>query len=926
MERILRVLPAWLVDSPFSKGSGIGAKILIGFCLSAGLTFTTVIVGMVGYDNIAREFGVISNERVPEIQSTAEVATGTRELISLVAQIAETTETSRLNFLRASISSQIAELRETTEGLPASDLTVAFGAEIDVFSAAADAVADNVGALIALRVQKAAHFAELVDLKRAAEREIQFIGQTAQSEITTGEARAVNASRTMLDNLVEGDMQVAARLNEIRVLSNRLASLAAVTFIDAENPAIVRHSASTDTTIAALEAALTNLETDLPPATIEALQKLVDLVRDQRRNTHNRDVGIGMVEVEKYHLRADGGLAEAIAQHADVTRGNADTATNNIIGEIRDLISDEVNQLSVALQQQRRFDTFFSHLLLSTDMVDPQEIEKTAKKVARRVKSLVTGAAKVSPKLEDIAQKAGAFAAGDKDLFALRSAEIRLNSAVQAIKTDAFDAAAEIGKLANGLSVASIGKIRSAAGAVDVGISAARTQMVILGALAAVGTAILAYFLVFRKLSRPLNALATATAVLADGDLTAPIPESGGRGDEIGKIQDALLVFRDNAVMVERLAAEKAKADSEAAQAQEDMLARLQRSIGKAARAASNGDLSQRVTDEFDHDTLQTLANDLNGLIAAIDTGIGEISEVLAAMSEADLTKRVETKLDGAFESLSVSTNATADQLARTIEDIQTAANGVRSFADKIRVTTDQVASQSTEQAQSLKEISATIATMNNGIGENARSAHNAERLTHDVANRARTSKKTVDEAVKAVGKIEANAAKISEMVAMIDAVAFQTNLLALNAAVEAARAGDAGRGFAVVAQEVRSLAQRTTASAMDIKGIIAESHRAVTNGVSLVNATGDSLNEIMSGVSELHESIAQISTAAADQAEDLNALTNAVDEVDRTTADNAGLSEQSATSIQELADLIGDLDRRLATFDLARTTRNRAA
>ena len=905
------------VLSRFLPGMGIGTVILSGFGVSAALTLLAVGAGVLGYTNIAKEFAVISQARVPEITATSTVLTDTRRLVTLVARIAASATAEDVDTLRGDMTDQVDALRTTIDQMVQTEQTAMLSAGIEDYLTAAQTVAGNVADLIALREQKRVLTAELVEIKKAAQREIQFIAQTAQSEITTGEARTVNASRTMLDQLVETDFQEYSRVATMRVLVNRIASLVTVVFVDQHSAAILPQTKKISALATELEALLDLSGTGLDAATREDLRRFIALAHDQQKNATTRDAGTGIAEMEKAFMGPDAALATLQEENQNAARAKADQAFDSMIAEVRGLISGEVNQLSIALQQQRRFDTYFNGLLVAGTMTDQEAIAKTAKKIARRVKSLTVGAGKVSPKLEEIALSAGKFVVAETDIFALRLRELALLDQVAAATETAYRSAEAVGASANGLSASSISKISDASMNVAGVIARARTQMLTLGAAVVMGAILLAYGLVYRRLSRPLKTLAIETRELADGNLKVKMVASQGRVDEIGQIQDALLIFRDNALLVEKLAEEKAASDQEAENEREEMLNRLRDSIGQVARAAANGDLSQRVNAEFTHPALKSLAEDLNHVVSAIDTGIGEVSEVLSAMANADLSKRVECKLDGAFERLSVGANSTADQLARAIEDIQTAANGVRSFADQIKITTDQVAEQSTGQAQSLKHVAETIATMTSGVAANAESAKHAEKLTSTVANRARLSKETVDEAVTAVGRIEQNALQIANIVSLIEDIAFQTNLLALNAAVEAARAGDAGRGFAVVAQEVRSLAQRAGASATDIKSIIQESQDAVNNGVSLVNATGEALTEIQSGVADLHENVARISEAAAHQAADLDAINGSVAEVDRSTAANAGLSANSATSIQELADLIGELDQLVATFNL---------
>jgi methyl-accepting chemotaxis protein len=198
---------------------------------------------------------------------------------------------------------------------------------------------------------------------------------------------------------------------------------------------------------------------------------------------------------------------------------------------------------------------------------------------------------------------------------------------------------------------------------------------------------------------------------------------------------------------------------------------------------------------------------------------------------------------------------------------------------------------------------------------ENAQAANQSASGTRDVADR---GGQVVAKAVDAMARIEESSRKISDIIGVIDEIARQTNLLALNAAVEAARAGDAGRGFAVVASEVRSLAQRSSQAAKDIKDLITNSNTEVKEGVSLVNSAGNSLSQIMESVKQVADIVADIATASAEQATGLDQVNKALTQIDEMTQQNSALVEENAATAKTLEQQAAAMKERVAFFRLA--------
>jgi methyl-accepting chemotaxis protein len=211
-------------------------------------------------------------------------------------------------------------------------------------------------------------------------------------------------------------------------------------------------------------------------------------------------------------------------------------------------------------------------------------------------------------------------------------------------------------------------------------------------------------------------------------------------------------------------------------------------------------------------------------------------------------------------------------------------------------------------------------------VNKNAASAQQANESAGDTREVADRGGQVVAKAVGAMARIEESSGKISDIISVIDEIARQTNLLALNAAVEAARAGDAGRGFAVVASEVRSLAQRSSQAAKDIKDLITNSTGQVQEGVELVNQAGTALTEIVDSIKRVAEIVSEIAAASAEQADGLAQVNTSLTQMDEMTQQNSALVEENAATAKTLEQQSQDMDERVSFFQLGESAEAGAA
>jgi methyl-accepting chemotaxis protein len=259
--------------------------------------------------------------------------------------------------------------------------------------------------------------------------------------------------------------------------------------------------------------------------------------------------------------------------------------------------------------------------------------------------------------------------------------------------------------------------------------------------------------------------------------------------------------------------------------------------------------------------------------------------------------------------------NAMAARLSETLAEIKAVATEVSSAAAEISAATTDLSQRTEEQAAGLDQTSTSMGQISATVKDNAQNAQQANQFTANARTVADRGGAVVSQSVEAMSRIEESSRKISDIIGVIDEIARQTNLLALNAAVEAARAGDAGRGFAVVASEVRSLAQRSSQAAKDIKELITNSSGQVTEGVRLVNEAGKSLDEIVESIKTVADIVAGIATTSADQATNLDQVNKALTQIDEITQQNSALVEENAATAKSLEQQSARMDERLSYF-----------
>ncbi|SIR39178.1 methyl-accepting chemotaxis protein [Rhizobium sp. RU35A] len=411
-----------------------------------------------------------------------------------------------------------------------------------------------------------------------------------------------------------------------------------------------------------------------------------------------------------------------------------------------------------------------------------------------------------------------------------------------------------------------------------------------------------------REIASPIRRMTLVMSAMAKGRTDQPVTDTD-RTDEIGEMARALEVFRANEIQMRAMEAQEAALNRQSKD--------LQVSISGIVAAAAAGDFSQRISKRYEDADLERFATSVNELVENVDKGITEVRRVVAALAEQDLTQDMRGTFQGAFAELQQNVNATMGVLRGTMDNVRTAAGTISDNSGELSSASNQLARRTEQQAAALEETAAALEEITTTVRMSTDRANEATRMVAETKASAGRSGGIVRDAIEAMGRIEQSSQKISQIISVIDEIAFQTNLLALNAGVEAARAGEAGRGFAVVAQEVRELAQRSANAAKEIKTLINTSADEVKGGVTLVLSTGEALKEIEDLVNRVNDHVATIARAAGEQSAALGEINTSVNHMDQMTQQNAAMVEETTAASQVLASESRQLTAILARFRL---------
>jgi len=343
----------------------------------------------------------------------------------------------------------------------------------------------------------------------------------------------------------------------------------------------------------------------------------------------------------------------------------------------------------------------------------------------------------------------------------------------------------------------------------------------------------------------------------------------------------------------------------------------IEQEIGQLVQDVKAGDLSTRIDMGDKQGFANMLSSGINELTDVIERVLSDVSLVMEAMAEGDLTAAITNDYQGIYAECKNNINGTLINLSNFIVQIRDSADFIDSSSQEIASGNDNLSQRAEQQAASLEQTAASMEQLATTVKDNAGNTQRAHQVVNSASQLAQKGGEIVKSAIIAMQDINSSSNEIAEIIGVIDEIAFQTNLLALNAAVEAARAGEHGRGFAVVATEVRNLAQRSADAAKQSNDLIQNSMQKVRAGTAFVNETGIALTEIVNSVAQVGEIVAQIASASAEQTAGIDQVNQAVSQMDDITQQNAALAEQAAASSISMHDQSANMSKLLGFFKI---------
>jgi methyl-accepting chemotaxis protein len=871
-------LPAWI------EGLGIKVKLQVAFAAVSIMTVAAAGVAITSFS--MAELGVqsVANREVPLMTDALRLSATSGEISAAAARFVSAKTADEQKAIAATIQERYRALSAAMERLREGRTSAAF-ASVEATSQRLDVNLKSLAIAIAERsTLRGTLEAKLDALHKTHARIGEKLGPIVDDSyfdvVTTAEDVGKTADK-IVKALVNDGLQIMQATIEVGAETNLVTGLLTAGTLTSSGPILAlledRFTSSARRAQKQLAKLPKGAKFDNLKEQVGALVKLADF----KAQAGGANDMARLQNVFRAHERLTGILISLIDDLNFDLMVQSEDAVKRSSRVIKDLVTNQITGLRNALEIAAQ-----SHLVAS--VISEASVANDAAMLVPfqdRFRASADSLVKVSKILEDQETKKAiadllTFGHGDDSVLALRGKELAAGARADRTIDENARIQRELDQAVSILVNETEQRMKLGIGRLIDNLDSNRTLLIIVAVLSLIVSGAIAVFYVQRNLIRRLGSIGDVMRRLSAGDTKLDVPASKDR-DEIGEMARAVLVFRDRAIEKERLEHEASE----------------QRRINAQVQAAA-AEEQRRHSEEQSQ------------VVHALNAGLGRLSS-------GDLTFRLTDDFPDAYIAIRDEFNSTITRLRETIQVLSGSTREVSDASTEISVSTMDLSQRTEEQAATLEQTSASLEEISAIVKRNAENAEQANASASSACDVADRNGRVVAEAVKAMARIEESSRKISDIIGVIDEIARQTNLLALNAAVEAARAGEAGRGFAVVASEVRSLAQRSSQAAKDIKELITNSNRQVQDGAKLVNTAGAALAEIVASIKKVADIVSDIATASDEQATGLEQVNRALSQMDGVTQQNSALVEENAATAKALDHQARAMDERVAFFRL---------
>lgn len=888
----------------------------------AAMTAAAIVVGWIVFQSIAANMSVLSEERLPELRNSARVVAAVDAVRNVLSEILLVEDFEGLITLDGATKSAMEELALSAEGLGVQ--------KAESLSESLTSVNTQLFTLMAVRMDQISRNNSLkANIENAFSYSVQASALLDQAtddayfDLVMGAEDTIATIDATLSQLIESDFELYQATLQMRAEVNLLSGLA-LSVLQTRDPAML--SILSDLS----EAALNQVKILLPTleqndATAELYATVQESLPDLERVFARTGAAVSPERILSLRQGIDAALSSTLDDIYFQLVINSDDAKTSNEDSVRKLMDEQVARIRTQAALDSASKTFFAvamQVALARDANELSVFQDSLLLMSEKVRESMEGASAeiieiLEPMLEIADSTTGIAAIRSAALAGQDSAAEAANSATRAVQQIATD----IGVFA----ATAQNEINETADALNAEVAQARARMQQIG-LASLALVVLAPFLIWMMVTRPLNKVTSVTERLAQGDLSE-IKHIGKFKGEIGRLSKALEVFRNGALERiqlqeddKRRQTEVLEAERAAEMAQREAEVREREAMETQERQEQERKAKEQARDEEIRASAEAERKARSDEQEAV---VSELAQSLKRLSVGDLTHTIDSEFPGSYEALRQDYNAAILNLANLIKRIGDSAGSIDGSSAEIASSSLDLSKRTEHSAATLEETAAALSELTSSVTSAARGASDASATVDTVKTDAEASRKVMINAVDAMSEIEDSSAKISKIVEVIDSIAFQTNLLALNAGVEAARAGDAGRGFAVVASEVRSLAHRCSEAALQINTLISDSAGHVENGVALIDQTNGALQTILEGITDVAKNVNAIAHSAQEQSTGIAEINTAVEQLDRSTQQNAAMFETTTAASQALTGESNQLSQLVAGFTIPDSTNN---